>query len=265
MCPPRRNGSIFSSSSARPHSAPIPLGAHILWPEIARKSTSSACTSTRRCGAACAASQTKIAPCSCAQRTSGVHVGDRAERVRDEVRRDDLHVVIPRDLVEPRVVDLVVVVERQHHELRSLAARDVLERDEDRVVLELRDDDGVARAEVVQAPRVRDEVQSLGRVADEDDLARLARVQERGHLVARPFEARGRALAEHVDGPVHVRVRRLVELGHRVEHLPRLLRAVGRVEVRERLPVDLLLEDREIGAQGARIQLPARSHRHGSS
>ena len=71
MCPPRRNGSIAWNSSARPHNAPIPLGPHILWPEIATKSQSSACTSTRRCGAACAASQTKIAPCSCAHRVSG--------------------------------------------------------------------------------------------------------------------------------------------------------------------------------------------------
>ena len=34
ISPPVRNGSISSSSSARPHSAPAP-GPHILWPEMA--------------------------------------------------------------------------------------------------------------------------------------------------------------------------------------------------------------------------------------
>ena len=70
MWPPVRNGSIFRSSSPRPQSAPIPLGPHILCPEIARKSTPSAWTSSGTCGADCAASQTKIAPCSCAHATS---------------------------------------------------------------------------------------------------------------------------------------------------------------------------------------------------
>ena len=48
----------------------MPLGPHILWPEIARKSTPSACTSSGTCGADCAASHTKIAPCACAQAAS---------------------------------------------------------------------------------------------------------------------------------------------------------------------------------------------------
>ncbi len=34
ISPPVRNGSMRSSSSARPHSAPAP-GPHILWPEMA--------------------------------------------------------------------------------------------------------------------------------------------------------------------------------------------------------------------------------------
>ena len=46
MCPPRLNGSIASSSSARPQSAPTPLGPHILWAENARKSQPSAWTSS---------------------------------------------------------------------------------------------------------------------------------------------------------------------------------------------------------------------------
>ena len=115
---------------------------------------------------------------------------------------------------------------------------------------------------LLPAPRVRDEVQRLGRVADEDDLADVGRVEECAHLLARALEAGGRALSEDVHGAVDVRVRRLVERRHRVEHLPRLLGAVRRVEVGERLSVDLLLEDREVRAQRARVELLARGHSH---
>src|SRR3954451_8266962 len=69
------------------------------------------------------------------------------------------------------------------------------------------------------------------------------------------LERLGRALGQHVDAAMAVRVRGLVTLRHRVENLPRLLRARGRVEERERLAVDLLLEDREVAAQYLRVEL----------
>ena len=48
----------------------MPLGPHSLWDEMATKSAPSAWTSTRRWGAAWAASTTMIAPCSCAHAAS---------------------------------------------------------------------------------------------------------------------------------------------------------------------------------------------------
>ena len=95
MWPPRLNGSIASSSSARPQRAPTPLGPHILCPEKARKSQPSACTSIARCGAACAASTTMIAPCSCAHAAScstGLIVPSEFET---RFVGDDLHVAAP--------------------------------------------------------------------------------------------------------------------------------------------------------------------------
>ena len=50
-------------------------------------------------------------------------------------------------------------------------------------------------------------------------------------------------------------VRGLVELALRVEHLPGLLRAHRGVEVGERLTVEALLEDREVRAEGVRVEL----------
>ena len=70
MCPPKWNGSIDSSSSSRPQSAPTLVGPHILCAENAKKSQPSACTSIALCGAAWAPSTTMIAPCSCAHAES---------------------------------------------------------------------------------------------------------------------------------------------------------------------------------------------------
>jgi hypothetical protein len=49
---------------------------------------------------------------------------------------------------------------------------------------------------------------------------------------------------------------------HRVEHLARLLRARSRIEERERLAVELLLEDREIRSQGSRVKLRSGLYTH---
>ena len=108
---------------------------------------------------------------------------------------------------------------------------------------------------VDEPPRVRDEVDRLRRVPCEDDLARLRRVDERGDLLPRALVALGGALRERVDAPVHVAVRGLVEGPDRIEDLARLLGADRGVEVGERLAVDLLLEDREVAAQLAGIEL----------
>ena len=116
MCPPVRNGSIDSSSSARPRARRHPLGPHILWAEMAAKSQPSACTSTRRCGAAWAASATITAPCSCAHaasRSTGLTVPSEFETTP-----------VATTLAEPSEassssvsrLQLAVVVERDHAE-----------------------------------------------------------------------------------------------------------------------------------------------------
>ena len=229
----------------------MPLGPHILWPETARKSTPSACTSSFMCGAACAASQTKIAPCSCAHGTSLSSELIVPSEFETRPVATTLDVALARDRVEAGEVELAVLVEREEAQLGARLPRDVLPRDEVRVVLELGDDDEVAGLEVPEPPRVRDEVDRLGRVADEDDLAHVDGALRKARVRSRACSsALGRALGELVDAAMDVRVRRLVEAVHRLEHLARLLRARGRIEEGERLAVELLLEDREIRAQG---------------
>ena len=182
------------------------------------------------------------------------HGADRAERVRDERRRDELDAAELLDLRKGLEDQLAAGVDRDGGERRSGALRDVLPGNEVRVVLELGGDSHVTGAEVVEAPRVRDEVQSLGAVPREDDLPGRARAQKRAHFLARSLVACGRPLAEDVDGAVNVRVGGLVELPHGVQHLTRLLRGVGGVQVRERLAVDLERERGEVGTEPTGVQ-----------
>ncbi len=203
-----------------------------------------------------------IAPCSCAHaasRSTGFTVPSEFETTPVATT---FTVPLACDRVELLEPQLALVVERDHPESSTRALGDVLPGDEVRVMLELADDDEVARPEPDEAPGVRDEVDPLGGVADEDDLARRGRVHERAHLLARQLQPLGRALGELVHAAVHVRVRRLVELRHRVEHLARLLRARSRVEERERLAVERLLEDREVGAQSSRVESGSRRYGH---
>ena len=90
MLPPVRKGGMASSSSRRPHSAPIPDGPSILWPDRARKSTPSAVTSTGMCGTLCAASSTARRPASWASARDLGHRVDGAQRVADVADGDQL-------------------------------------------------------------------------------------------------------------------------------------------------------------------------------
>ena len=181
----------------------------------------------------------------------GVH---GAERVRHEVRRDDLDRALALDLLQRVELELSVLVDRNRLESRAGPAGDVLPRDEAGVVLEVRDDHDVAGTEVVEAPCVGDEVERLRRAPREDHLALGRRVDEARNLRPSRLVARGRPLGESVDAAVHVRVRVLVEVAHRIEDLPWLLRRRRRVEERDRLAVHELVEDREIRPQTVRVE-----------
>ena len=77
-----------------------------------------------------------------------------------------------------------------------------------------------------------------------------------------PSKAVGRALGQLVGAAVDRRVVLAVELVDRLDHLARLLAGRGAVEVDQPLAADLLLEDREVGAQ--RAGRPVRHRRSAS-
>ena len=106
---------------------------------------------------------------------------DRAERVRDVGERHELRLEPQEDLEDVQPEE-AVVGDRDELEVAVLLLDEELPRDEVRVVLHLGEHDHVAARDVLPAPRVRDEVDRLGRIPGEDDLVRVRRVDEPGDL-----------------------------------------------------------------------------------
>ena len=142
-----------------------------------------------------------------------------------------------------------VIGDRDELEIAVLLLDEDLPRHEVGVVLHLGQDDDVAAGDVLPAPRVRHEVDRLGRVAAEDDLVAVRGVDEAGDARPGRFVGRGRALADLVDAAVDVGVVLAVVGVHRLDDGERLLAGGGRVEVDERAAVGRRgREDRELRA-----------------
>ena len=178
-------------------------------------------------------------------------VVDRAEHVRHRGDREQAGAV--EEAVEVGEVEAVVVGQRDPAQLDAALGREDVPRDDVRVVLHVGDDDRVTGAQVRPRPAVGDEVDRLGDVLGEHDLARLP-AEEAGDLRAGVLVAARRLLRDRVHAAVHVGVRLAVHAVHRVEHRLRLLRRRRRVEVHEALAVHLALQDREVGLDPSDVE-----------
>jgi hypothetical protein len=106
-----------------------------------------------------------------------------------------------------------------------------------------------------QLPRVGagDQVQRLGGVAEKDQALRVG-VDEAGHPRPRRLETVGRLVAELVDTAVDVGVAAPVVTVDRVHDLDRLLGGGRGIQVGERVPAHLAVEDGEVGADPFQVQ-----------
>ena len=127
-------------------------------------------------------------------------------------------------------------------------------RDDVGVVLHLGQHDSVTGAQVGLAPGLGHQVEALGDVLGEHDAPVRGRPDEAGHLAPGLLHQPGGLLGDGIDAPVDVGVGRLVVVVHRVQHDLGLLGRRGRVEVADRLPVDLLGEEGEVLADGLRVE-----------
>ena len=114
------------------------------------------------------------------------------------------------------------------------------------VVLEVAEQDDVARLEPLAAVAVGHQVDALGGVAGEDQLGVAAAADEAADPAPGLLHGLGGLLGQPVGAPVHVGVGRLVVLVHGVEHGPGLLRGGGRVEVDEVTPGGTAPQDGEV-------------------
>ncbi len=167
------------------------------------------------------------------------------------------------------------VVDRGHADHPPGPLREHLPGNDVGVVLDFAEDDLIAGREA-RAAGVGDEIDPLGRAADENDLLRARPPEEPLHRGPGPFVGVGRAGGEGVSPAMDVRIVGGVVVGDRLDHLPRLLGRGRIVEPGQRLAVDLLVEDGEIAPHpldiegpipsGAAVEPPRRrADRRGSS
>ena len=122
------------------------------------------------------------------------------------------------------------------------------------MVLHHTEQNAVACAHIRIAPGARHQVNRLGGVTGEDQLFVAARADEACHFAARTLEGEGGFLAQLVDAAMDIGVGVLVVLFQAHNHPPRLLRRSAAIQKRQQLAVDLLLQDRELAAQGENVK-----------
>ena len=243
---------MSSRTSRRPHSTPTPVGPHILWPEKARKSAPISWTSQAAWGTYWQASTHTSAPAAWAASArwrTGVRVPVTLEAA---VRASSLAPSSRRSSSDE--VQLGVLGERDPADLEPALGRQDLPRHDVGVMLQHGEHDGVPVAQVGTAPRARHQVDRLGGVLGEHDLGGVVAADEPGHVTPNRLHGVGRTLGELVDAPMNVGVDRLVEPRHGVDHALGLLGRRSRVEERQAVPLDALVQHRELGSQAVGIQ-----------
>jgi len=180
---------------------------------------------------------------------------ERSQHVRHRRERQQLRPV--EQHIEVRQIERVVVGDTEVPKLDAALLLQHQPGHEVGVVLHLGEDDGIALVQVGASPRVGDEVDGLGDVLREHQPARRRCTDERSDLASRLFVALGGLRRDLVHAAVHVRVVRVVDVVHRIEHRLGLLGRRGRIEVHDPLAVHLLLQQREVLLDPCDVERPA--------
>ncbi len=165
----------------------------------------------------------------------GADIVDRADAVLDVGEGDHLGLFCEQGVVVIHV-DLEAVGQADALDSGAGLLGNQVPRDEIGVMLHLGDQDQIARFQVGPTPRLRDEVDRLGCVADEDDFALIGSADKGGECLAGVLVEAGGLFRQLIDTAMNVRVGFAVEGRDRVNDGLRLLRAGGTVEEDERIP-----------------------------
>ena len=131
-------------------------------------------------------------------------------------------------------IDPAVFGQRADIDLRAGPFGDHLPRDDVRVMLQHRQDDAIALADLRHAPARRDQIDRFGRTADEDHLVLALRADEFGNAATRGFIAKRHLRATSVHASVDSGVIHPECAGHRIDDGLRFLRGGGCVQVMPR-------------------------------
>ena len=170
---------------------------------------------------------------------------DRSERIRHVHHRYESRSVAEQLLVRVKI-QLATVADRDDAQPRALFLTEKLPRHDIRVVLQRRDDNFVAGADVRAPVGLGHEIDCLRGAPHEHDLPRLSRIEEPPNDVARCLIRVSRTLAEPVHAAMDVPVVLGVVPHQAIDDRLRLLSRGGIVQIHERLAVDPLPEDGEV-------------------
>ena len=131
------------------------------------------------------------------------------------------------------------------------------------MVLHFREQDDIVGANEFSAPRLRDQIDALGRAAGKHDLLCIGGPEIIRDPLPRSFVGFGRARAQLVQAAMHIGVGVLVILPQNFEHRARLLRRRGVVEINQGPAMDALAQDGEILTQRFPINRRACGSVHG--
>ena len=165
--------------------------------------------------------------------------------------RGDAHVAGGEFRCEVLAVQRSVRRDRRRHQRGPRARTGHLPRHDVRVVLEFRDEHGVAGTQHGAAVGLRHQVDGLCCAPCPDDLGGGRGMDAPGDALAGGLEGVGRGIGELVDAAMHVGVARLVVAADRVQDGARLLRRGGVVQVDD---VVAAADEREVGADGIDVE-----------
>ena len=161
----------------------------------------------------------------------------------------------PQQLFEFLQQQLARVVDRRDPQLRALLFAQHLPRHDVRVVFHRRDQYLIAGSHVRAPVGLRYQVDGLRRPARENNLARLRRVHEGPYRFSRFLELLRRDLRQIMHAAMNIRVFALVVPHQRVDHRPRFLRCGRVIEINQRMPMHLRVQDRKILPDSLHVEL----------
>src|SRR3982751_4551096 len=104
----------------------------------------------------------------------------------------------------------------------------------------------VTFAEQFFAPRLRHQIDALGRATREDDFVRTGRADVLRHALARVFIRVSRAPAQRMQSPMNIRIVVFVIITQRLNDSTRLLRSRSAIKIDQVMAAYLLTQNREI-------------------